>query len=71
MLAFRSEPHVDRWCTDRGLPRGAVFPLATAWRLARAWYEGRLDPAWTRRTLDETQALFASLGLTGDFWRLG
>ncbi len=70
MLAFRSEEHVQRWCETRGLERGAVFPLETCWRLADAWYADRLAPDWRRRTLDEAEALFAELGLVGDFWRL-
>lgn len=47
------------------------MPLAVAWRLALAWYADRLDPDWRRRTLSEVQALFAGLGLVGEFWRLG
>jgi hypothetical protein len=70
MLAFRSEEHVERWCETRGLERGAVFPLETCWRLADAWYADRLAPDWRRRTPDEAEALFAKLGLEGDFWRL-
>jgi hypothetical protein len=70
MLAFRSEEHVERWCETRGLERGAVFPLETCWRLADAWYADRLAPDWRRRTPDEAEALFAELGLLGDFWRL-
>ncbi len=70
MLAFRSEAHVDRWCEQRGLERGAVFSLDTCWRLARAWYEQRLAPGWRRRTPEEAQALFDELGLTGSFWAL-
>ncbi len=70
MLAFRSEEHVERWCEMRGLERGAVFPLETCWRLADAWYANRLAPDWRRRTPDEAEALFAELGLEGDFWRL-
>jgi hypothetical protein len=71
MLAFRSESHVDRWCAERGIARGASFSLSTAWRLAQAWYPGRLDSAWRRRPPDEAQAVFDGLGLTGAFWRLG
>lgn len=70
MLAFRSEAHVDGWCRQTGLERGVIFPLQTAWRLADAWYRNRLSPAWRRRTPEEAQAVFESLGLTGDFWRL-
>ena len=70
MLAFRSEAHVDRWCETRRIARGAAFSLEQAWQLARAWYADRLSPDWRRRTPDEGEAIFASIGLTGDFWRL-
>jgi hypothetical protein len=45
-------------------------PLQTAWALAMAWYTGRLEPDWRRRTPAEAQALFTSLGLVGEFWRV-
>ncbi len=70
MLAFRSEEHVDRWRAQRCLPRGAVFSLEQLWQLADAWYADRLAPDWRRRTAAEAEAVFASLGLAGDFWRL-
>ena len=70
MLAFRSEAHVDRWCTARRLPRGAVFTLDQAWRLAKAWYADRLSPDWRRRTPAEAEAVFGSVGLRGSFWKL-
>ena len=70
MLAFRSERHVERWCELRELPRGALLPLDTCWRLAEAWYSNRLAPDWRRRTPEEAEALFAEFGLEGDFWRL-
>ena len=70
MLAFRSEAHVDRWLEQRALERGAVLSLDQLWRLADAWYANRLARDWRRRRPDEAEALFAELGLTGDFWRL-
>ena len=71
MLYFRSEEHIDRWCAQWRLGRGAVLPMDLGWRLASAWYShDRRDPQWRRRTLDETEALFAELGLTADFWSL-
>jgi hypothetical protein len=69
MLAFRSEEHVDRWCEQTGIERGAAFPLETAWRLGHGWHGDRLSPGWRRRTPEEAEALFADLGLTGAFWR--
>jgi hypothetical protein len=70
MMLFRDEEHVTRWSTRSGIPRGASFPPAQLWRLAQAWFHDRLSPDWRRRTVDEVNALFADLGLTGDFWRL-
>jgi hypothetical protein len=70
MLAFRSEAHVDRWCEQRRIAKGAVFSLEQAWGLGDAWYRDRLSSDWRRRTPEEAEALFAELGLTGDFWRL-
>jgi hypothetical protein len=70
MLAFRSEAHVDRWCEARGLAKGAVFELEQAWRLASTWYADRLSRGWRRRTPEEAEAVFAAVGLSGDFWRL-
>jgi hypothetical protein len=50
---------------------GEVVDLATLAELARRWYGNRLDPDWRPRTLAESQAILDSVGLTGEFWRLG
>ncbi len=70
MLAFRSEEHVERWCATRRISRGASFSLEQAWQLGQAWYADKLSPQWRRKTADEAEAIFAGIGLTGDFWRL-
>ena len=70
MLAFRSEEHVDRWSKAHGIPRGASFSIEQAWELARRWYGDKLSPEWKRAAPAEAEALFAEIGLTGDFWRL-
>jgi hypothetical protein len=71
MLLFRDEEHIDRWCGQWQLPRGATLTLESTWQLAQAWYgPDRRNPQWRRRTVEETEALFASLDLLGDFWRL-
>jgi hypothetical protein len=70
MLLFRSEEHVQRWCTTTGRPPGAMMPLAQVWRLARLWYGDRLDPDWQPRTAEEAQAILTRVGLTGEFWQL-
>ena len=54
MLFFRSEEHVDRWCGQWRLERGAVLPLDLGWRLAQAWYGvDRRDPQSVSRTDDD------------------
>jgi hypothetical protein len=70
MLAFRSEEHVDRWRELQCLAKGAFLTPQQLWHLARVWYSNRLDPDWHGRTPEEADAVFAEIGLTGDFWRL-
>ena len=38
MLLFRDEEHVDRWCSARDMPRGAIITPEQTWRLAEGWY---------------------------------
>ena len=70
MLLFRSEEHVEDWCRQWSLPRGEVFSQEQQWGLATGWYADRLAPDWRRKTDDEAESLFSSLGLTSDFWSL-
>jgi hypothetical protein len=65
---FCDEDCVDRWLTKTGNERGAVFDLATLWRLASKWYAGRLNTPYRRREPKEAQEYFASAGLMGAFW---
>jgi hypothetical protein len=61
---------VDRWCAARETARGAVLTLEQTWELSKRWYGSRLSPDFRRPTVDEAHEMFASVGLTGDFWRL-
>ncbi len=70
MLLFRSEEHIDRWREPRGISRGATLTLQQQWDLARRWYADRMSEAWERRTPEQAEDVFASAGLTGDFWKL-
>ena len=44
--------------------------LETCAKLAHDWYADRLDPNGRRKTADEAAAIFAALGLAGEFWAL-
>jgi len=63
MLLFRSEEEISE-------PRGGVMTTAQLHELARRWYGDRLDPGWRPRTVQQSQAILDSVGLTGAFWRL-
>lgn len=67
---FCGEGCVERWPTATGSHRGYVMDLATLWRLAEHWYDGRLDPGYQRREPSAAAAYFAQVGLEGPFWGL-
>ena len=70
MVYLRSEEHVTRWLGDNAWEPGTTLTAPQMNELARTWWWPRLDPGWRPRTLEESQAILDSLGLTGDFWRL-
>jgi hypothetical protein len=70
MLLFRDEEHVDRWSAARDLPRGATITPEQAWQLAHGWYKDKVKPDWRRHTVEETEALLSSVGLTSAFWNV-
>ena len=70
MSIFRSEDHVLRWTRANGHEIGALVPLAQVWRLAKGWYADPRRRDWRARNRDESQAVIASVGLTGAFWEL-
>ena len=67
---FCSTDCVDRWLSSSGHQRGYVMDLATLWRLARSWYDGRLQPGYQRREPAQARDYFRDVGLEGPFWGL-
>jgi alkylmercury lyase-like protein len=67
---FCDETCVGRWLDDSGLQRGYVMDLATLWRFAAHWYDGRLDRGYQRREPADAAAYLRSVGLEGPFWGL-
>ena len=67
---FCSTACVDQWLATENLERGYVLDLATLWRLARHWYDGRLDHGYERRSPEAAAAYFRDVGLRGPFWGL-
>lgn len=67
---FCSSECVADWLEGTGNERGYVMDLATLWRLASRWYEGRLEPGYVRRDPAQAADYFREVGLTGPFWGL-
>jgi Alkylmercury lyase len=65
---FCSQACVEAWLSRTGRTRGCVMDLATLWRLARHWYDGRLDRGYVRREPTAAVDYLRAVGLTGPFW---
>lgn len=68
MLFFRSEERVREWCSAHRYPLRPLVSIDQLWRLAETWYSTRLQETSRRPQPDEMRAIFADLGLVGDFW---
>ena len=68
MLFFRSEEQVRVWCVEGGYPMRPLVSIDQLWRLATTWYSTRLQEDSRRPKPEEMRAIFASLGLEGEFW---
>lgn len=65
---FCSEGCIDGWLKRTGETRGWVMDLATLWRLAEHWYDGRLEPGYVRREPSAAVDYLRGVGLVGEFW---
>ncbi len=68
MLFFRSEERVREWCKAHASPMRPLVRIDQLWALATTWYSTRLQENSRRPQPDEMRAIFAGLGLQGDFW---
>jgi hypothetical protein len=68
MLFFRSEERVRQWCTAGGYPMRPLVRMDQLWALATTWYSTRLQQDSRRPQPEEMRAIFARLGLEGEFW---
>lgn len=70
LLPFRSERELHDWTARHGIGPGEALAAETLFELSRHWYGGHLRPDWRKHSVSEAQAIFAKVGLEGDFWRL-
>jgi hypothetical protein len=67
---FCSDECLNDWLRDNDLQQGYLMDVATLWRLASRWYEGRFDHGYQRREPAAARDYFKSVGLRGPFWGL-
>lgn len=67
---FCREACVEDWLAATGQEKGYVMDLATLWRLAAHWYDGRLNRDYVRRDPAAAADYFREVGLRGPFWGL-
>ncbi|MCH8878086.1 MAG: hypothetical protein IIA89_14910 [Chloroflexi bacterium] len=70
MLIFRSEDHVEHWCTEQEIARGAVISLEQCWEFSKIWYADRLHTEWRPKTIDEMEEIFKTVGFESEFWNV-
>jgi hypothetical protein len=67
---FCDQDCVTGWAARHGTEPGYVTDLATLWRFASAWYEGRMERGYVRRDPATARAYMRAAGLSGPFWGL-
>jgi hypothetical protein len=67
-IRFRSEERIREWCQAHGTPVRPLVRIDQLWTLATTWYSTRLQDNSRRPQPNEMRAIFAGLGLEGDFW---
>jgi hypothetical protein len=61
---------VNRWLKKTGQLGGETIGMEAMWKLAAGWYSDPRAATWRPRSRDESQAVIAAAGLTGEFWEL-
>lgn len=69
-LVYEDEQAVETWCQNHRMAKGKVVPIQQVWELAKVWYGYYLDPNWQPKTIEKAEAIFAKVGLNGDFWKM-
>lgn len=70
MNFFSSEQHLKEWKAMNPSKHGYTLTFDQVIAMSRFHYRDRFNIDYRRHTNDELAAFFASIGLTGDFWRI-
>lgn len=70
MIFFSSDQHLTEWRDTNSNKAGYTPTFDQIIEMSRFHYRNRLNLDYERHNSDELAAFFASIGLTGDFWRI-
>lgn len=70
MMFFASPEHLARWEDAEARSRGAPLTIEQTVAISEPLYARKLELDYERPSKEVLEATFASLGLTGPFWRL-
>jgi hypothetical protein len=51
------------------MPVGELLTVEKVCELSKLWYQDRLSPEFTGRTIAQAHQIFEELGLKKEFWR--
>ena len=68
-MLFRSKENAETWCAEMKMPAGELLTVEQVWELSKLWYQDRLSPEFTGRTIAQAHQIFGKLGLKTEFWR--
>jgi hypothetical protein len=51
------------------MPVGELLTVEQVWELSKLWYQDRLLPEFTGRSIAQAHQIFKKLGLKTTFWR--
>jgi hypothetical protein len=70
MVFFSSNDHLAQWISSGSGTGGEALTVDQTLRLSVPIYKDKMSLDYARPSREQTIALFQSLGLTGDFWKI-
>ncbi|KAL7892179.1 Alkylmercury lyase domain-containing protein [Trichoderma sp. SZMC 28014] len=66
---FQSESQVEPWLSKHGISKGSLISFEQLLGLAKEWYHDKAEYDYDRKSPEQVQELFNTLGMTETFWK--
>ena len=67
MLPHKSENDLNAWCVRHRISKGSALKAEKCLELSEKWYGTYLDEGWNRKSSEEVDQFFSSIGLDLNF----